>query len=153
MDAWPDWADRLEVELLSVLSPDELVMPSFSLSRPTSPAGSRAEEGEDGVSVGGEGTLVVRFALGAGQPPQAVRVVARFWSREGRVCTADLAGYPELRLRPFDSTRDALTSLPQMDFRLPTLHERVREFTEDEKTLQAFGRRLAAVTAVAAELT
>ncbi|MET9221726.1 hypothetical protein ABZX65_23565 [Streptomyces sp. NPDC003300] len=153
MDAWPDWADRLEVELLSVLSPDELVVPSFSLSRPASPAGGRAEEGEDGVSVGGEGTLVVRFALGAGQPPQAVRVVARFWSQEGRVCAADLAGYPELRLRPFDSTRDALTSLPQMDFRLLTLHERVREFTEDEETLQAFGRLLAAVTAVAAELT
>ncbi|WP_228924524.1 hypothetical protein [Streptomyces sp. DH7] len=52
MDAWPDWADRLEVELLSVLSPDELVVPAFSLSRPASPAGGRAEEGEGGVSVG-----------------------------------------------------------------------------------------------------
>ncbi|WP_181140567.1 hypothetical protein [Streptomyces sp. Ru62] len=29
MDAWPEWADRLEVELLSVLNPDELVVPSF----------------------------------------------------------------------------------------------------------------------------
>ncbi|MFJ8969988.1 hypothetical protein ACIRJ3_37680 [Streptomyces anulatus] len=69
------------------------------------------------------------------------------------MCATDLAGYPELRLRPFDSTRDALTSLPQMDFRLLTLHERVRKFTGDEKTLQAFGRLLAAVTAMAAELT
>ncbi|MFE9132148.1 hypothetical protein ACFYOF_43215 [Streptomyces sp. NPDC007148] len=152
MDAWPVWADRLEVELLSVLSPDELVTPSFSLPRPTT-SGEVNHPAEEGVSVCGEGTLVVRFSLGAGQPPQAVRVVARFRSEDGRALTADLAGYPELRLRPFDSTRDALTALPQVDIRLLALHEKVREFTDDEPTLQAFGRLLAAVTAVAAELT
>ncbi|WP_345981140.1 hypothetical protein [Streptomyces sp. DSS69] len=152
MDAWPEWADRLEVELLSVLSPDELVVPSFSLPRPTASSETNCGTGE-GVSVCGKGTLVVRFALGAGQSPQAVRVVARFRSADGRVVTADLAGYPELRLRPFDATRDALTALPQVDLRLLALHERVREFTDDEPTLQAFGRLLAAVTAVAAELT
>ncbi|WP_416972259.1 hypothetical protein [Streptomyces sp. 4F14] len=152
MDAWPDWADRLDVELLSVLSPDELAVPSFSLPRPT--ACSDADHGaEEGVSVCGEGTLVVGFTLGAGQPPQTVRVVARFRSADGRVMTADLAGYPEPRLRPFDATRDALTALPQVDLRLLALHEKVREFTDDEATLQAFGRLLAAVTAVAVELT
>ncbi|MFI1035223.1 hypothetical protein [Streptomyces sp. NPDC020951] len=152
MDAWPEWADRLEVELLSVLGPDELVVPSFSLPCPTVSSEANGQA-QDGVSVCGEGTLVVRFALGAGQPPQAVRVVARFRSADGRWETADLAGYPELRLRPFDSTRDALTALPQIDLRLLALHERAREFTDDEPTLQAFGRLLAAVTAVAAEFT
>ncbi|MFJ7146687.1 hypothetical protein ACIQVT_00415 [Streptomyces sp. NPDC100445] len=152
MDVWPSWADRLDVELLSVLRPDELVVPSFRLARSMATGGTGRED--EGVSVRGEGTLVVRFALGAGQPAQTVRVVARFRSADGsRLCTADLAGYPELRLRPFDSTRDALTALPQVDARLLALHERVREFTDDEETLQAFGRLLAAVTAVAAELT
>lgn len=128
----------LEVLLLSVLSPDELAVPSFSVPRTT--ACSDADHGaEEGVSVCGEGTLLVRFALGAGQPPQIVRVVARFRSADGRVMTADLAGYPGLRLRPFDATRDALTALPQVDLRLLALHEKVREFTDDEPTLQAFG--------------
>ncbi|MFJ2568461.1 hypothetical protein ACIO02_37050 [Streptomyces sp. NPDC087568] len=153
MDVWPSWADRLDVELLSVLGPDELVVPSFSLPSPTV-TGQIGHEDGGGISVCGEGTLVVRFTLGAGQPAQAIRVMARFRSADGsRVCTADLAGYPELRLRPFDSTRDALTALPQVDTRLLALHERVRGFTDDEETLQAFGRLLAAVTAVAAELT
>lgn len=66
---------------------------------------------------------------------------------------ANLAGYTELRLRPFDATRDALIGFPQLDERLLAVYDRVRQLTDDESTLQAFCRLLAAVTAVAAELT
>lgn len=147
MEKWPEWAEHADVELISVLGPGEIVLPSYSWNR------AQAREVGEYVLVEGEGTLMLRFALGAGQPPQAVRIAVRFRSADGQMKDVNLAGYTELRLRPFDATRDALTGFPQLDERLLAVNDRVRQLTDDEPTLQAFGRLLAAVNAVAAELT
>lgn len=131
--SWPEWAERLDVEMLTVLRDSDLTLPSFSFPRP-----APSEDG--GYAASTSGTLVLRFRLAPGRPPQRVRIAARFagspqasGERE-RVAVAKIAGHPELALRPFDPTRDMLTDYPSVDARLLDLYARLhgRDLPDDD---------------------
>ena len=137
---WPDWADRLEAELISHLTPQEVQTPVIAWSRP--PAAGTEE------ALTGSGTLIVRFGLPAGRPAPPF-VVSLRWrgTRDGEPVTQalDVAGHRELRLRPFDSSRDFLTDFPVFDERLLALYEQLHSAGYDEGQLQAFCRLFTAI--------
>ena len=115
---WPEWADRLDAELISHLTPQEAETPTFSWPRPAMP-------GPDDILTG-RGTLILRFGLGAGRPAPPFLIVLRWrGSRDGQATTqaVDVAGHRELRFRPFDASRDFLTDFPVFDERLLALYE------------------------------
>jgi hypothetical protein len=146
--SWPEWAERLDIEMLTVLRESDLTLPSFSFPRPTPST-------TGGYAASGSGTLVLRFRLAPGRPPQTVRIAARFagppevaGERE-RVAVAKIAGHPELALRPFDPTRDMLTDYPSVDARLLDLYARLhgRELPDDD--IQATARLFTAIVTAA----
>ena len=138
--AWPEWADRLDAELLSHLSPAEVETPTFSWRRPAD---------LDGHSpLIGDGTLILRFGLGAGQPAPPFLVSLRWHGkRNGEVLTEpiDVAGHSQLRFRPFDASRDYLTNFPVVDERLLAIYEGLHPAEYDEAQIQAFCRLFTAV--------
>jgi hypothetical protein len=137
---WPDWADRLEAELVSHLTPQEAQTPVISWTRP--PAADSQE------ALTGSGTLIVRFGLPAGRPAPPFLVSLRWGgTRDGEPVTQalDVAGHRELRLRPFDASRDFLTNLPVFDERLLALYEQLRSAGYAEGQLQAFCRLFTAI--------
>jgi hypothetical protein len=147
---WPAWADRLELEPISALTEVELTLPAFEVARP----GGLAEDGDYQFSE--SGALVLRFALAPGQPAIPVRLTGRFTGpsndsgepRAQRRVAVDVAGHPQVRLRPFDPTRDGLTEYPQVDERLLELFGRLHgRFPEDQ--LEAFARFLTAIVLAA----
>jgi hypothetical protein len=144
--AWPDWADRLDAEIVSHLNSAEAQTPTFTWRRPH----------PDGNSLVGEGTLILRFGLLAGQPAPPFLVSLCFRGQENgepkqQVC--DVAGHRELRLRPFDASRDALTSYRVVDERLLELYERLHGAGYDEEHVQAFCRLLTAVCRAGLSMT
>ena len=148
---WPAWADRLELEPISALTEVELTLPAFELERPS----GLAEDGD--YQFAGSGALVLRFALAPGGSATPVRLTGRFTGpsdspeepRDRRRVAVDVAGHPQVRLRPFDPTRDALTDYQQVDERLLELFGRLHgRFPDDQ--LETFARFLTA-TVLAAE--
>ena len=117
---WPDWADRLEAELISHLTTQEAQTPAFSWTRPP---GTDTDEALADV-----GTLILRFGLPAGLPAPPFLITLRWrGTRDGKPATEtlDVAGHRELRLRPFDASRDFLTDFPVFDERLLALYEQL----------------------------
>jgi hypothetical protein len=137
---WPEWADRLDAEIVSHLSEAEVELPSFTWRKPIPGV-------DDAGTLVGEGTLLLRFGLAAGQPAPPFLVALRFrGDRDGerlhRDC--DIAGHSELRLRPFDASRDGLTQHRVVDERLLQLYEGLHGAGYDEDQIQAFCRLLTA---------
>lgn len=150
LEAWPEWADYLDAELVSHLNEVEAETPTFRWRRPGSDT-----RGEGPLIA--EGTLILRFGLPAGRPAPPFLVVLRFrGTQEGRpfqqLC--DVAGHVELRLRPFDATRDErLTQYSVVDERLLQLYERLHGAGYDEDQVQAFCRLLTAVCRAGLSMT
>ncbi|WP_278102222.1 hypothetical protein AB0870_11860 [Microbacterium proteolyticum] len=138
VDEWPDWADRLDVELVGGLSPSEISVPTMNWTRPDDFAGV----------LYGEGTLVLRFSLPAGQPAPPLAVVAS-WSGRGerglRTARLDIAGHAQIRLRPFDASRDAMTTYDVVDERLLHLYSSLPAAGYLDEEVQAFCRLFTAV--------
>lgn len=137
---WPEWADRLEAELISHLSPQEAQTPAISWSRPP-----LAEPGE---ALAGDGTLILRFGLPAGRPAPPFLITLRWrGTRDSKPITEtlDVAGHRELRLRPFDASQDYLTDFPVFDERLLALYEQLHGAGYDQGQLQAFCRLFTAI--------
>lgn len=146
MGAWPDWADRLDAEFLSHLNTAEAHTPSFAWRRSDLANGS----------VIGEGTLILRFGLSAGQPAPPFLLSLRFRGQDKngqRQELCDVAGHRELRLRPFDASRDGLTGYRVVDERLLSLYERLHGAGYDEDQVQAFCRLLTAVCRAGLSMT
>jgi hypothetical protein len=137
---WPEWADRLEAELISHLSPQEAQTPTIAWSRPP--------VSEPGEVLTGDGTLILRFGLPAGRPAPPFLITLRWrGTRDGKPVTEalDVTGHRELRLRPFDASRDFLTDFPVFDERLLALYEQLHGAGYDEGQLQAFCRLFTAI--------
>jgi hypothetical protein len=147
-DKWPEWADHLDAELIGHLTETEIELPTFSWDRPAA-----ADIDPD---VSGEGTLILRFNLGAGQPAPPFRVSLRWrGERDGALLSeyVDVAGHTELRFRPFDATRDFLTKDRVYDEKLLALYERLRAAGFDEEQLQAFCRLFTAICRAGISIT
>jgi hypothetical protein len=133
---WPDWAERLDVELVSVVPGNLLQLPFFSFARPSAHA-------DGSFRLTGNGQLLLHFDQSAGAPPRAVRVLAWFHGA-GRAEQIDVAGYDEILVRAHDETRDGLTELRVVDERLLRLFQAVRADAPDEE-VQAFARFFTAI--------
>lgn len=149
-EGWPNWADRLDAEILSHLTQGEAQTPTFTWKRPP------GVTPEDSFVVEGEGTLVVRFGLAAGRPAPPFLVSLRLRdTRDGQpfeqVC--DVAGHSELRLRPFDYSRDALTQYRMVDERLLQLYDGLHKAGYNEDHVQAFCRLLTATCRAGMDIT
>jgi hypothetical protein len=145
---WPDWADRLDAELLTHLTPQDITTPAFIWHR--------YDHAGDGETYTQGGPLVLRFGLPAGQqaPPFLMRLTGR-GERNGqrRSQRLDVTGHRQLRLRPFDATRDALTDYAVFDERLLALYERLAAAGYEHHQLQAFSRLLTAICRVGLRMT
>jgi hypothetical protein len=138
--AWPEWATELEGELLTVLGPGDIELPSFRWSRPF-------DTGENS-RLHQSGTLLCRFKLSTGQPAPRFTLALRWRGTvDGKqeVRTLDVAAHREIRIRPFDHTRDKLTSSAPFDERLLTLFEQLRLADYPDTDVQAFGRLFTAI--------
>jgi hypothetical protein len=147
-DPWPDWAERLDAELLTHLTEEDITTPGFSWHRD--------EHTGDGETYLQSGPLVLRFGLPAGRsaPPFLVRLTWR-GTRDGqpRSQSLDVTGHRELRLRPFDATRDMLTDYAVFDERLLDLYERLARSGYAQDQLQAFCRLLTAICRIGLRMT
>ncbi|WP_374152849.1 hypothetical protein [Pseudarthrobacter sp. WHRI 8279] len=145
---WPTWATRLDGELLSHLTPAEISTPTFSWSR--------ADHVGDGETYEQAGSIVLRFSLapGASAPPLLMRLIWR-GETDGKTRTQslDVAGHRELRLRPYDETRDRATNYPVFDERLLEMYDRLARAGFDEDQLQAFCRLFTSICRVGLEIT
>jgi hypothetical protein len=145
---WPQWADRLDAELLSQFTVGEVEAPVYSWQRPPDP------QPDDTLT--GTGTLILRFALPAGRPAPPF-LLALHWRgiRDGKPASQalDVAGHREIRLRPFDASRDYLTSFPVFDERLLALYEKLYAARYDEDHLQSFCRLFTAICRTGLKMT
>ena len=136
---WPDWADHLEAEIVSHFADREVETSPYRWARPLD-ANSDLRE---------EGTLVVRFGLSAGQPAPPF-LISLHWSgtQDGQPTrqAIDVAGHRELRIRPYDSSRDALVGhFPAFDERLLSIYEGLHDAGYNDDHLQAFCRLFTAI--------
>lgn len=138
IDAWPDWADQLHLGWVGGFVPTEMMLPEMTWQRPASFDGTLSNEG----------TLLLRFALPAGRPAPPFSVMAS-WSGEiegqARRERIDVAGHSEIRLRPFDAARDALTDIDVVDERLHKLYASLFAADYPDEEIQAFCRLFTAV--------
>ena len=134
---WPEDATAIEVTFLSLLSPSQARLPSFTFTR-TSPD-------DDGIyRLSAKGSLSVSFTLPAGAPPQAFPIAARF-TGPGLDEVLPVAGHNELRLRPFDATTDSLTKRPQLDERIVAMYSVLHGMDLNADDVQAFCRLYTAI--------
>jgi hypothetical protein len=141
---WPDHATAIEVTFLSVLSPSQARLPSFTFPR-TPPD-------DDGVyRLSASGSLSVSFTLPAGAPPQAFPMAARFTGIDLDE-VLPVAGHSELRLRPFDATTDALTRRPQLDERIVRMYTVLHSMDLNSDDVQAFCRLYTAIADKAVDM-
>ena len=92
--------------------------------------------------------MIVRFGLPAGTPAPPFLIALRWRGhRDGRLVTEpiDVAGHRQIRFRPFDASRDALTTYPVLDERLLSLYDNLTGAGYDEDQLQAFCRLFTAI--------
>jgi hypothetical protein len=137
---WPDWASRLDAELISHLTAQEAETPAFSWQRPATV--------KPGDVLTGTGTLILRFGLPAGRPAPPFRIALRWHGTRDGAPAAEpvgVAGHRELRFRPYDASRDYLTSQPAFDERLLGLYEQLHSAGYNQDQLQAFCRLFTAI--------
>ena len=141
---WPERATAIEVTFLSVLTPSQARLPSFTFPR--------MHPDDDGVyRLSASGSLSMSFTLPAGAPPQAFPIAARF-TGPGMDEVLPVAGHSELRLRPFDATTDALTRRPQLDERIVRLYSVLHDMDLNSDDVQAFCRLYTAIVDKAVDM-
>jgi len=139
-DEWPDWAESLDLELLSHLTPTEITIPAFTWTK--------NEYADDPETFEQNGSLALRFALAAGQPgiPLMTQLTWRGTTDGQRISQRiDVSGHRQLRVRPYDDTRDRATDYPVFDERLLALYDSLTTAGYDEQQLQAFCRLFTAI--------
>lgn len=145
---WPEWAERLDAELITRLTPAEITVPEFTWKK--------HEHTEDGETYQQAGPVVLRFALAAGQ--SAVPLMLHLTWR-GRIDGTpmsqrlDVSGHRELRLRPYDESRDRATNSPVFDERLLALYDRLARAGYDDHQLQAFCRLMTSICRAGLSMT
>jgi len=146
--AWPDWANRLDLELVTHLTASEITAPEITWGRD--------DHAGDGETYTKSGSLVLRFGLGPGQPapPLRARLTWRGTRDDQPAWPAvDVSGHRELRLRPYDATRDRATDHPVFDERLLGMYDRLARAGYEDDQLQAFCRLLTSVCRAGLRMT
>lgn len=139
-DQWPSWAERLDLEFVGPIGPSEIQLPTMSWPRPSEP--------DIGQTFEATGTLVLRFGLPAGRLAPGFVVHLRWHGQLGgsaRSELLDIAGHAQIRLRPYDASRDAITQYSSVDERLLTLYASLPDAGFQDTEIQAFCRFFTAV--------
>ncbi|MGH3510658.1 MAG: hypothetical protein ACRDRB_00080 [Pseudonocardiaceae bacterium] len=140
-DPWPDWATRLDAELVSALDTTELERPAFTWQR---------QEHTDPNTYSKTGSLLVRYSVPTGQPapPVLVNLTWRGIDKDGQPRSQPLAvvGHREIRVRPFDHALDATTQYEVLDEHLLHIYEQLAATGDPDSLLQAFARLLNAIS-------
>jgi len=147
-DEWPEWAETLDLELLHCLTSNEVTIPAFTWRR--------NEYAGDPETFEQNGSLALRFSLAAGRPgiPLMTQLTWRGTKDGKRVSQRiDVSGHRQLRVRPYDETRDRATDYPVFDERLLTLYDNLTTAGYDENQLQAFCRLFTAICRVGLAMT
>ena len=149
LESWPDWAERLDLELISPISRADVDLPTMSWSKPT--------EGTQDLTFIDEGTVMLRYGVTAGQPAPAflVKLTLRGTTKDNkrRSLPLDVAGHPQIKMRPHDSSRDSITAYEAIDERLLDLYTALPEAGYNEDEIQAFCRLFAAICRIGLEMT
>jgi len=144
---WPLWASSLELEFISQFDDDAISMPRYSWTK---------RDLDDSTRLKGTATILLNFRLPSGQsaPPF---LVALWWtgSINGEPVRRRLnvAGHAQIRIRPFDSSRDALTAYPVFDERLLELYGRLPDAGFDDEDIQSFCRLFTAICRIGLRMT
>ncbi|WP_419703211.1 hypothetical protein [Promicromonospora sp. NFX87] len=148
-DPWPDWARRLDAELVSSLNDTELQRPALTWQR--------HQHTDDPNTFEGTGSLHVRYAVPTTQhaPPVLVRLTWRGTDDDGtpKSQSLDVAGHREFRVRPYDAARDATTQYEVFDEHLLGVYEQLAAAGYPHSQLQAFARLLNAISRVGLAMT
>jgi hypothetical protein len=147
-DEWPEWAERLDAELITRLTPAEITLPEFTWKR--------NEHTGDSETYEQAGSVVLRFGLAAGQSAVPVMLHLHWRGHVDGAATSqalDVSGHRELRLRPYDESRDRATNYPVFDERLLTLYDRLAKTGYDDDQLQAFCRLMTSICRVGLSMT
>lgn len=145
---WPAWADRLDAEFISHMTEDEIIKPVFEWKK--------VDHAGDGETYEQSGSLVLKFAVAAGRPapPMLLRLTWRGkHDGEPKNQALDVAGHRELRVRPYDATRDRATNYPVFDERLLAMYDRFAKAGYDHDQLQAFCRLMTAICRAGLSMT
>ncbi|MBT2568695.1 hypothetical protein J7I84_19820 [Arthrobacter sp. ISL-85] len=145
---WPAWADRLDAEFISHMTEDEIIKPVFEWKK--------VDHAGDGETYEQSGSLVLKFAVTAGRPapPMLLRLTWRGkLDGEPKNQALDVAGHRELRVRPYDATRDRATEYPVFDERLLAMYDRFAKAGYDHDHLQAFCRLMTAICRAGLSMT
>ena len=137
---WPAWVTHLDVELLTHLTRRQVTTPTFSWGR--------GDHSGDGETYEQSGSVVLNYQVSAGTPapPMLLRLTWRgVVDGQPQLQAIDVSGHRELRLRPYDATRDKATDYPVFDERLLGLYDSLARAGYDEDQLQAFCRLLTRV--------
>jgi len=138
----------ISLEFLTHLSASEIIAPEITWGRDDNAGG--------GETYTKSGSLVLRFALRPGQPAPALR--ARLtWrgSRDGQPTSqgVDVADHRELRLHPYDATRDRATGYRVLDERLLGFYDSLARAGYDDDQLQTFCRLLISICRAGLRMT
>ena len=145
---WPEWATRLDGELLSHLTLREVTTPTFTWSR--------ADHADDPETYEQAGSVALNYQVAAGTPapPLLMRLTWRGEvDGEPRTQSLDVAGHRELRLRPYDHSRDRATDFPVFDERLLAMYDRLAREGFDQDQLEAFCRLFTSICRVGLAIT
>lgn len=147
-EAWPAGAVECEVQLLSVLPRDRVVVPSATFTE------RDAHHDEYGVRLSLEGDLYCNIEQTPGQPGFDLPLLVVFRYGDGTEQRAELAGHIRLRMRPFDSTQDAETGFRQLDRPLHQVLDRVNDDRSlDPDDVAAFARFFTAIVRAGPSIT
>lgn len=149
-DPWPDWVDRMDAELTSVLDHSELERPEVTWTR-------HDHVPDDPQKFEGTGSLLVRYAVPTDQhaPPVMVTLTWRGTDNDGnpKSQTLDVAGHQQFRVRPFDPARDTATQYAVFDEHLLAIYESLASAGYPHQHLQPFARLLNAVSRAGLSMT
>lgn len=141
----PEWAERCIVEPITRIGREALTLPRYEFCL------AEWESDETGITLVGEGHLQCRVEQPIRDPavdcPIQVRLIG-----DGHDEVVELAGCSNIRLRPFDPSRDFVTEHHQTSERLLTMFGRLdsTEFTTED--VRAFCRLFAACVRAAQQI-
>ncbi|UAJ79805.1 hypothetical protein IT072_01600 [Leifsonia sp. ZF2019] len=149
LDEWPEWANRLDLEFVTAVPAADVTLPTFSWDKPTAM--------DHDLRFESDGTVILRYGIAAGQPapPFAVKVTLRGESsdRTPLAVALNVAGHPQIRMRPYDASRDSVTQYAAIDERLLELYTALPEAGYNETEVQAFCRLFTAICRIGLEMT
>src|SRR6266511_2347234 len=139
---WPGWADRLRIDLISVLDRRTIESPVLESARPARDA--------DGLwTVDMTGSLVLHARQGLGANPVRLTMVATLSGANGRTRRVEVLGYRDVRIRAFDPSRDVIVGGASDDERVVEMLSALHNVDIPDSERDAFCRFFAALVRAA----